>query len=31
MPVIKTGLLFSLGGHVAGLEQGLEHPVGDGG
>jgi hypothetical protein len=31
MPMIKTGLLISLDRYVAGLEQGLEHPIGVGG
>jgi hypothetical protein len=31
MPMIKTGLLISLDGYVAGLEQCLEHPIGVGG
>jgi hypothetical protein len=31
MPMIKTGLLISLDGYVAGLGQSLEHPIGVGG
>ena len=31
MPMIKTGLLISHDGYVAGLEQSLEHPIGVGG
>lgn len=30
MPVIKAGLPISVDGHVAGLEQSLEHPIGVG-
>jgi hypothetical protein len=31
MPMIKTGLLISLDGCVAGLAESLEHPIGVGG